>query len=66
MPEDDEPGTINVYPSDEGTSMALSTTSDDVVMWASYVAVASGETTGTFSGTTSGYEFQFSFKYSYS
>ena len=66
MPEDDEPGTINVYPSDEGTSMALSTTSDDVVMWASYVAVASEETTGTYSGTTSGYEFQFSFKYSYS
>ena len=65
MPES-EPGSQNVFPSDEGTSMALSTTSDDVVMWAMYAAIASGETTGTYSGTTSGYELQMSFKYSYS
>ncbi len=61
-----EPGAINVYPSDEGSSMVLSTASDDVVMWAMYMAIASGETTGTYKGTDSGYEFQLSFKYSYS
>lgn len=65
MPES-EPGSQNVYPSDEGSSMALSTASDDVVMWAMYLAVASGETTGTYKGTDTGKEFQFSFKYSYS
>ena len=56
----------NVYPSDEDTSMVLSTTSDDTIMWAEYVAVASAETTGTYKGTDAGYEFQHSFKYSYS
>jgi len=61
-----DPGSQNVYPSDEGTSMALSTTSDDVVMIALYVAVAASETTGTYKGTDAGYEFQNSFKYSYS
>ena len=61
-----EPGAQNVYPSDEGTSMALSTTSDDVIMWAMYAAIAASETTGTYKGTDTGYELQFSFKYSYS
>jgi hypothetical protein len=61
-----EPGAINVWPTDEGSSMALSTTSDDVVMWAMYAAIASGETTGTLKGTDAGYELQFSFKYNYS
>ena len=61
-----EPGSINIYPSDEGSTMALSTTSDDAIMWAEYVAVAASETTGTYSGTTSGFEFQHSFKYTYS
>lgn len=56
----------NLYPSDEGTSMALSTTSDDALMVALYVAVAASETTGTYKGTDSGYEFRLSFKYSYS
>jgi hypothetical protein len=65
MPES-EPGSINVWPSDEGTSMALSTASDDVVMWAMYAAIAASETTGTYKGTTSGYELQFTFKFSYS
>lgn len=65
MPES-EPGAQNVYPTDEGTSMTLSTASDDVVFWAEYVAVAASETTGTYKGTDSGYEFQHSFKYSYS
>lgn len=61
-----EPGSQNVYPTDEGNSMVLSTTSDDVVMWAMYAAIASGETTGTYSGTTSGSGLQFSYKYAYS
>ena len=61
-----EPGSQNVYPSDEGSSMALSTTSDDAIMWAMYLAIAASETTGTYKGTTSGYELQFSFKYAYS
>lgn len=56
----------NVYPSDEGTSMALSTASDDTVMWAMYLAIAASETTGTYSGVTASYELQYSFKYSYS
>lgn len=64
--DESEPGSQNVYPSDEGSSMALSTTSDDVIMIALYLAVASGETTGTYSGTTADYQFRFSFKYSYS
>jgi len=65
MPEA-EPGAINVYPSDEGSSMALSTTSDDVVMWAMYLAIAEGETTGIYKGTDAGYSLQYSFKFSYS
>jgi len=65
MPEA-EPGAINVYPSDEGSSMALSTTSDDVVMWAMYLAIAAGETTGIYKGTDAGYSLQYSFKFSYS
>lgn len=65
MPET-EPGAQNVFPTDEGASMALSITADDVVMWAMYAAIAASETTGTYSGTTAGYELQFSFKYSYS
>ena len=65
MPET-EPGSQNVYPSDEGSSMTLSTTSDDVIMWAMYLAIADNETTGTYKGTDSGYELQMSFKYSYS
>ncbi len=64
MPES-EPAQ-NVWPSDEGTSMALSTTADDAIMWAMYLAIAASETTGTYKGTTSGYELQMSFKYSYS
>jgi len=56
----------NVWPTDEGADMVLSTTSDDVVMWAMYAAIAASETTGTYKGTDAGYELQFSFKYSYS
>lgn len=61
-----EPGAQNVYPSDEGSSMVLSTAADDVIMVALYLAVADNETTGTYKGTDAGNEFQFSFKFSYS
>lgn len=62
-----EPGAINLWPTDEGTSMSISGgASDDVVMWAMYLVIANGETTGTYKGTDAGYELQFSFKYSYS
>ena len=40
------PGSINLYPSDEGSSMSLSTTSDDAILFAVYLAVADGEPTG--------------------
>jgi hypothetical protein len=65
MPES-EPASQNIFPSDEGASMVLSTTSDDAIMWAMFAAIAASETTGTYSGTTAGYELQFSLKYSYS
>ncbi|MCK5216357.1 MAG: hypothetical protein KAJ93_01115 [Methanosarcinales archaeon] len=64
--DESEPGAQNVYPTDEGSSMVLSTTADDVIMVALYVVVADNETTGTFKGTDAGNEFQYSFKYSYS
>jgi len=64
MPES-EPAQ-NVFPSDEETSMVLSTASDDVIMWAMYLAIAALETAGTYKGTDAGNELQFSFKYSYS
>lgn len=62
-----EPGAINVWPTDEATSMGVAgATSDDVVFWAMYCAIAANETTGTYKGTDAGMELQFSFKYSYS
>ena len=64
--DETEPGAINVWPSDEGTSMVLSTASDDTIFWAMYAAIAAAETTGTYKGTDAGYELQFSFKYAYS
>lgn len=64
--DESEPGAQNVFPTDEGSSMVLSTTADDVIMVALYVVVADNETTGTYKGTEAGDEFQFSFKYSYS
>lgn len=64
--DESEPGAQNVFPSDEGSSMVLSTTADDVIMVALYGVVADNETTGTYKGTDAGYELQFSFKYSYS
>jgi hypothetical protein len=58
-----EPGAQNIYPSSESASM---TPVADAVMWAEYLRVANGETTGTYAGTTSTKLFQQSFKYSYS
>jgi len=64
--DESEPGAQNVYPSDEGSSMVLNTTADDVIMIALYIAVADNETTGTYKGTDTDYELQFSFMYSFS
>jgi hypothetical protein len=64
--DESEPGAQNAYPSDEGSSMVLSTTADDTIMMALYLAIAAAETTGTYKGTDAGYELQMSFKYSYS
>jgi len=64
--DESEPGAQNVYPTDEGSSMVLDTAADDVIMVALYMVVADNETTGTYKGTDSGYEFQFSFKFAYS
>jgi len=64
-----EPAGINVWPTDEGTSMDCPGTNgaaDDVVFWAMYLAIAAGETTGTYKGLDAGYQLQYSFKYSYS
>lgn len=62
-----QPGAINLWPTDEGTSMSIAGgASDDDIMWAIYAAIAAGETTGTYKGTDAGYELQYSFKYSYS
>lgn len=65
MPES-EPVAQNVFPSDEGASMALSTTSDDVIAWAMYAAIATDETTGTYKGLDEDYSLRYTFKYSYS
>lgn len=56
----------NVWPTDEGAGMVLSTASDDEIMFALYLAIAASETTGTYRGLVSGNELQYSFKYSYS
>jgi hypothetical protein len=62
-----EPGAQNVWPSDEGVSMDVSGgASDDAIMWAMHLAIAAGETTGTYKGTDANRELQFSFKFAYS
>lgn len=65
--DETEPGAQNVWPSDEGASMDISSgASDDAIMWALYLAIANGEVTGTYSGDTAGKELQFSHRFSYS
>ena len=61
-----DPASINLWPSDEGTSMALSTGSDDAIMWALYLLVDELETTGTYEAATSGFEFRMTYQFSYS
>ena len=66
MPEAD-PGSINVYPTDEGSSMDISGgASDDAIMLAVYASVASGETTGFYKGLTSNYELRLNLIFTYS
>lgn len=56
----------NLHPPDDGTSMVLSTTSDDAILWANYVQIDSGELTGTYKAADSGKEFRYSIQYSFS
>ena len=56
----------NLRPPDDGTSMALSTTSDDAIMWANIISVDGSELTGTYKDDDSGKEFRYSLRYSYS
>jgi hypothetical protein len=68
MPES-VPGSINMWPTDEGTSMVCPGTngaSDDAILWAMYAAIAVAETTGIYKGIDTGYELRFSFRVSYS
>lgn len=63
-----EPGSQNAYNGAGASSINITTigTTDDVVGWEGILAVASGETTGTYKGLDSGKEFRANFKYSYS
>lgn len=64
-----EPGSQNLWPTDEGTSMLLggdNGPSDDTVMFAICFNAKAVDTPGIYKGTDSGYELQFSFKYTYS
>ena len=66
MPEA-TPGSINVYPTDEGTSMSIAGgASDDVIMVGLCAYIASTETTGFYYGTASGYSLRFNYLYTYS
>lgn len=65
-----EPGSANMFPpsNDSATSIDITTIglTDDAIMWAMYVHVETGETTGTYKGTDAGNELQYSFKFSFS
>jgi hypothetical protein len=66
MPEAN-PGAINLYPSDEGSSMSIAGgTSDDVIMVAIYAFVDESETNGIFKGLDAGNELRLNFEYTYS
>lgn len=65
--DESEPGAQNLWPSDEGSDMSIAGgASDDALLWALYLAIAAGETTGTYKGTDAGFQLQFTIKYSYS
>ncbi len=55
-----------LHPTDKGTTMVLSTTSDDAIFWAHYLLVGAAEDTGTFQDLVAGFEFQASFGFSFS
>lgn len=66
MPEAD-PGSINIWPTDEGTSMDISGgASDDAIMLAIYAFIDADETSGFYKGLTSGYELRFNLIFTYS
>lgn len=56
----------NVYEADGSSASITSGDDDSTEAIITYVAVASGETTGTYQGVTAGYEFRYSFKFDYS
>ena len=56
----------NLFPTDEGTSMVLSTASDDALLWAQWFIVDGDETTGTYEADDAGYELRFTFEFAYS
>ena len=56
----------NLRPPNDGTSMVLSTTSDDAIMWASIISVDGSELTGTCKDADAGKEFRPSITSSYS
>lgn len=69
--DESEPGAQNVHSAVDATSISITgvTTSgeaSEVVAIASYFVVADEETTGTYKGTTTGYELQCSFKFDFS
>lgn len=55
-----------LHPTDKGTTMALSTGSDDVVLWAHHLLAKSNEDTGTYVDLSAGLEFQANFGFSFS
>lgn len=61
-----DPGALNVFCAEDDNSLDISTVPSDVVAVAAYLNVADNETTGTYKGTDTGYEFQGSFKFDYS
>lgn len=56
----------NLFPSDEASSMVLSTTSDDALLFCIWINVGGDEATGTYEAADSGNELRFSFEYAYS
>lgn len=64
--DESEPAAINLYPSDEGSSMALAANrSDDVLMVAMYITVDAAEEPGIYIGASAGFEHIYELKYTY-
>lgn len=60
-----EPASQNMYAADDAASLTLDGNTSDAVLLAAYFDVADEETTGTYEGTTAGYELQCSLKFDY-